>query len=285
MTNTPDKRLNAFRSDLADSRLKAAVEAARFVEPVRMQVKLHFVDLLDRPDKDAGLQCQILNGHAVDVFEISDGWAWVQRLGDGYVGYVNKAALGEIKGEPTHMVNAPRTFLYPQPDLKIPRSGYRSMGSKLVVVDHVTNRGTDYAILETGDAVIARHLIALGEWLSDPVSVAETLLHTPYLWGGDTGFGIDCSGLVFLSNMLCGRTVLRDSDMQAASIGKQIDLDPDRLQRGDLVFWKGHVGMMADRQNLLHANGNTMNVAMEKLSDAIARIGYLYGQPTVIRRP
>lgn len=285
MTTPLDKRLNAFRPDIADIRLKDQVSADHYVSPKSAVVKPHFVDLLDKPDAAAGLQCQVLNGHGVDVFERSGGWAWVQTVGDGYVGYIRDDALEEAEHKSTHMVSAPRTFLYPEPDLKHPRSGYRSMGSKLVVVDTVTNRGTDYAILATGEAVIARHLIRLGNWASDPVAIAELLLHTPYLWGGNTGFGIDCSGLVFLANMVCGKTVLRDSDMQARSIGEEIGHDFSQVQRGDLVFWKGHVGIMADRENLLHANGNTMNVALEKLADAVERIGYLYGQPTMIRRP
>ena len=183
------------------------------------------------------------------------------------------------------MVVAPRTFLYSDTDLKSPRSGYRSIGSKVKVVDRATTRGTDYAVLDGGDAVIAKHLIEIGDWLPDPVSVAETLLHAPYLWGGNTGFGLDCSGLVWLANLLCGKRVLRDSDMQAASIGDVIPLNVDQLQRGDLIFWKGHVGMMADSQTLLHANGNTMNVALEPLADAIERIGYLYDAPNLARRP
>ena len=186
---------------------------------------------------------------------------------------------------PTHMVSAPRTFVYSTSDLKSPRSGYRSLGSKLRVVDQTTTRGTDYAILDNGAAVIARHLIKLGEWHDDPVSIAETLIHAPYLWGGNSGFGLDCSGLVSLAHLLCGNVVLRDSDMQAASIGTEIPLDLRSLQRGDLVFWQGHVGMMTDPQFMIHANGNTMNVAKEPLTEAIERIGYLYGQPTIVRRP
>lgn len=280
-----DKRLNAYRPDLADAKLKDQVEATTYVEGQAATVATHFADLYDRPQAGAGLQCQVLHGHTVQVFDRSNGWAWVQKQDDGYVGYVEESNLQSIASDPTHMITAPRTFLYSQADLKSPRSGYRSMGSKLSVVDHVTTRGTEYAVLDSGDCVIAKHLLAIGDWFSDPVTVAEKLLHSPYLWGGDTGFGIDCSGLVSLSNMLCGNAVLRDSDMQAASIGTEIETDFTDLQRGDLVFWKGHVGMMADQENLLHANGHSMSVAVENLSNAIERIGYLYGQPTLARRP
>ena len=291
MTNCAslDKRLNAVRDDLADIALKDVVQAECYVEGQPARVATHFADVYDRPEAGAGLQTQFLHGHDVDVFDRVGEWAWVQSKTDGYVGFVRGGDLVNLNpsgsSTPTHMVTAPRTFLYSGTDLKSTRCGYRSMGSKLTVVDRATTRGTDYAILDSGEAIIVDHLTDMGDWLSDPVSVAETLLHTPYLWGGSSGFGIDCSGLVSLAHLLCGQVVLRDSDMQASSIGEVIPFDPVQLQRGDLIFWKGHIGMMADDANLLHANGNTMNVALEPLADAIKRIGYLYGKPTLARRP
>ncbi len=284
MTAQLDKRLHAFRGDLADETLRGKVTSEQFVAGVSARVSSTFADILDKPDEHAGLQTQILFGHDVKVFERKDGWAWIQRSDDGYMGYIREDCLGPGNSEPTHMVLAQRTFLYPDTDLKHPRVGYRSMGSKVTVTNTTTNRGTEYGLLDTGEAIIARHLIEIGTWQSDYVSVAETLLHTPYLWGGDTGFGIDCSGLVFLSQMLCGNTVLRDSDMQEATAGAEIPFDEHALQRGDLIFWKGHVGIMQDGETLLHANGHTMNVALEPLRDAVDRIGYLYGQPTMARR-
>ena len=282
-----DPRLNAYRKDLADSRLRGKVDAENYCDGEAFRITSHFADIFKLPDEESGLQAQVLYGHDVTVFERTDGWSWAQSLYDGYVGYIRNSTLTAADGlkAPTHLVSAPRTFLYPQPDLKKHRVGYRSIGSKLTVVDEVTTRGTDYAILDSGEAVIAHHLIKLGSWENDPVSVAERLMHTPYLWGGNSGFGIDCSGLVSLANMLCGNTVLRDSDMQANSIGVPLETDYSNLQRGDLVFWNGHVGMMVDPENMLHTNGNTMNVALEKLSDAIERIGYLYDQPIGVRRP
>ncbi len=282
-----DPRLNAYRADLADSKLKSKVGAKAYANGERYRVAAHFADIFKDRDEATGLQAQILYGHDVTVFEQLDGWSWVQACGDGYVGYVRSSTLHPAQGllEPTHMVKAPRTFIYPGPDLKSHRVGYLSIGSKLVVVDFTTTRGTEYALLNTGEAVIAGHLIPVDRLESDPVTVAQTLLHAPYLWGGNTGFGLDCSGLVSIANLLCGRTVLRDSDMQATSIGTRLDTNYKNLQRGDLVFWNGHVGMMIDNQFLLHANGNTMDVALEKLSDAIERIGYLYDQPTGARRP
>jgi cell wall-associated NlpC family hydrolase len=135
-----------------------------------------------------------------------------------------------------------------------------------------------------GEALISEHLQPVREPAPDYVSVAELFLNTPYLWGGTTGFGIDCSGLVQTSMMMAGRKALRDTDMQEASLG--VEIDPDYgLRRGDLVFWKGHVAIMTDPRMMIHANGHTMMVSREPLADAVARIGYLYGQPTRYRRP
>lgn len=280
--STLDRRLHAYRADLADARLEGQVEADRFDYGTAARVSVAVADLHDSPS--GPMAAQILYGHDVLVFDRQDGWAWVQQTSDRYVGYLREEVLDTAAATLTHMVRAPRSFLYPVPDLKAPHCGVLSLGSKLTVEGHETVCGTDYAILRSGEAIIARHLMALGDWQADPVAVAETLLHTPYLWGGNSGFGVDCSGLVQLAQMLCGATVLRDSDMQQASIGTQLD-GRDELKRGDLVFWKGHVGIMADAENLLHANGHTMDVALENLDHAIARIGYLYGEPTAFRRP
>ena len=159
--------------------------------------------------------------------------------------------------------------------------------SRLTITGTAETRGTEYALLASGEAVIAKHLAQIGKVAADYVEVAETLLNTPYLWAGVSGFGIDCSGLVQLSMRMAGKSVLRDSDMQAATIGADIDPGADflALGRGDLVFWNGHVGIMTDPDILIHASGHTMTVAREPLRQAIDRIGYLYGGPTEFRRP
>lgn len=284
---TLDRRLNAFRDDLADARLKERVEAARFVQGKPAEIVVAVTDFLCEQRVDSGLATQGLMGEAVTVFEDRDGWSWVQRDDDGYVGYVETRHLAPPTGETTHRIVAPRTFLYPKADLKTRPLAGLSMGSRVRVSDHATTRGTDYHVLADGSAIIARHLAHVDECTSDPVDVAESLIATPYLWGGDSAFGIDCSGLMRLAHMMSGRVVLRDSDMQAASIGTELKTagDYSNLQRGDLVFWKGHVGIMQDAANLIHANGHTMDVAVEPLAQAIDRIGYLYGPPTLVRRP
>ncbi|MBX3568219.1 MAG: C40 family peptidase [Rhizobiaceae bacterium] len=285
---TLDHRLNAFRPDLADLRLEGHVAADSFTAGREAQVAVAVADLRGAPRSDAGLSTQLLLGAAVTVFDEADGWAWVQARRDGYVGYLPWADIRMPGATATHRVCAPRTFLYPGPDLRLPRSAALSMGSDLVVAGHAETRGTLYAILDTGEAVIAAHLCGVDGVAADYVAVAESLLNTPYLWGGTSGFGIDCSGIVQLAMHMAGVAVLRDSDMQAATIGEALDPGPDNsgLRRGDLVFWKGHVGIMADARRLLHATGHTMLVTMEPLSDAIGRVAHLYGAaPTGFRRP
>jgi cell wall-associated NlpC family hydrolase len=281
-----DPRLHAFRSDLADARLKGEVTAERFASGRPARIAVAVADIRKAPKADAGVNTQFLHGDDVLVFDRADGWAWVQGERDGYVGYVEDGALGGRAQAVTHVVSVPRTFLYPGPDLRLPISGRLSMGSTVTVTGTAETRGTQYALLASGEALIARHLRAVGQHVADFVSVAETFLETPYLWGGASGFGIDCSGLVQLSLRMAGSGVLRDSDMQAANLGEPLDPGPDfsGLRRGDFVFWKGHVAIMTDARTMIHANGHTMTVSREGLAEAIARIGYLYGGPTGFRR-
>lgn len=282
-----DARLHAFRSDLADDRLRGEVAAERFVAGQPARIVAAVADIRKAPAPDAGVNTQALFGADVRVFERATGWAWIQAESDGYVGYMVESALGVREAEPTHLVAAPRSFLYPGPDLKLPRSGELSMGSAVAVTGYGETRGTRYALLTSGEALVAGHLRPIGDAAPDYVAVAETLLYTPYLWGGVSAFGIDCSGLVQLAMRMAGRNVLRDSDMQAESIGEPVEPGPgfSGLQRGDLVFWKGHIAIMTDAENMIHANGHTMLVSRERLSDAVERIGYLYGGPTGFRKP
>jgi cell wall-associated NlpC family hydrolase len=282
-----DKRLHAFRPDLADARLKGQITADRFVAGSPARIVAPVADMLAEPRPDAGLNTQLLRGDDVTVFEEAEGWAWVQAGRDGYVGYVSGGFLGPKADEPTHVVSAPRSFLYPGPDLRFPRLGELSLGSLVTVKNFADTRGTRYALLSTGEAMISGHLRPVNEVSDDYVAIAETLLMTPYLWGGSTAFGIDCSGLVQLAMRMTGRDVLRDSDMQAATLGEPIASGEgySGLRRGDLVFWKGHVAIMTGEGTMIHANGHTMLVSREALTDAIGRIGYLYGGPTGFRRP
>lgn len=282
LTPALDRRLHAFRPDLADETLRGKVDATRFVRPQMASIAVPVADLRPAPDFSRGIDTQLLFGEPVHVFDERDGFAWVQSLEDGYVGYLPQAQLMPTR-QPTHRISVPRTFVYPEAELrKVPLHAL-SMGSRITVTGEAETRGTRYVLLSTGGAVIARHCIEETAVLSeDYVAIAETFLETPYLWGGRSGFGIDCSGLVQLAMMMAGKKILRDSDMQA---GFGTTIAREDLVRGDLVFWKGHVGIMEDEKTMLHANGHTMTVARENLDAAIERIGWLYQQPTGYRRP
>lgn len=282
-----DSRLHAFRPDLADARLKGEVAAESFVTGRPARISVSVADVRKAPRPDSGLNTQLLFGDDVLVFDETEGFAWLQAERDGYVGYVSAGDLAPRGPEPTHVVTALRTFVYPGPDMKFPRSSALSLGSQVTVTGYAETRGTNYALLASGEALVTQHLAPVGAKVGDFVSVAERLIDTPYLWGGFSAFGIDCSGVVQLSMRMAGRDVLRDSDMQEASLGTPVDAGADfsQLQRGDLVFWKGHVAIMTDAEMMIHANGHTMTVAREGLREAIDRIGYLYGGPTVFRRP
>ncbi len=280
----PDRRLHAYRPDLADARLRGIVEAERYVEGEPAFVLSPVVDLKPQPDAEAGTDTQLLRGEAIRVYDRHDGWAYVQAELDGYVGYLPDAVIGKGAAGTTHIVTVPRTFCYPGAELRRPPLSALSMGSRLTITGDAETRGTRYLLTADGEAVIADHCRSIGEAEElDPVSIAVRFLETPYLWGGRSGFGIDCSGLVQLSHQMAGYRPPRDSDMQRDSYGSPVEVDA--LHRGDLVFWKGHVGLMEDPETLLHASGHTMSVTRENFSAAVARIGYLYGPPTLCRRP
>ena len=279
----PDHRLFAYRADLAEAGLKGKVQSERFVEGVPARVAVPKTALRARPENAAAIETELLYGEEIIIFDRAGGWAWGKSAFDGYVGYLQEIALGDELSPITHWVTAPRTFLYPEPDMKIPPVDTLSMGSRLAVIGEAETRGTRYFLTQRG-AIIAGHAAELGTPVfTDFVSIAGRLIETPYLWGGRSSFGLDCSGLVQFSMMMAGQQVLRDADLQEQTIGTVID--GGNLQRGDLVFWKGHVGIMEDRTMMIHANGYSMTVWRERLPAAVLRIGPIYGRPRLYRRP
>lgn len=282
-----DPRLHAFRADIADARLKGKVEAERFVEAVSRRVVAASAPLKFAPEADATLESEILRGEVFRVFdEGREGWSWGQLETDSYVGYVPSEALGSLVPEPSHRVVALRTFVYPEPDLKRPALGSLSMGSRIALAGESEIRGKRYSLLAGGGAVIAAHVAPIDESMeTDFVVVAERFVETPYLWGGRTSLGVDCSALVQLSLAACGHAVPRDTDLQEATIGEAVAGGiTGKLARGDLVFWRRHVGILADRHRLVHASAFHMTVVVEPLAGAVGRIARDFGAPTSVRR-
>jgi cell wall-associated NlpC family hydrolase len=278
-----DRRLNAIRDDLADAALRGSVAAPRFAEGVTRRVAASAAPVRRRPASDAPLDTQALHGETVRVFEEEEGWAWAQLQADGYVGYLPAADLAPEGPAATHRVGVLRSFVFPGPDLKLPPLDHLPLGARVTVAGEQNG----YAALAGGGFVHAGHLAPVEARAADFVAVAESMLGVPYLWGGKTPIGLDCSGLVQLSLAMAGIAAPRDSDMQEAGLGAILETDASLtgLRRGDLVFWKGHVGIMTDPATLLHANAHHMLVAREKLAEAVARIAARGSQVTCIRRP
>jgi cell wall-associated NlpC family hydrolase len=276
-----DTRLHAYKPTRADITLKGKVEAEYFVVGQKMQVKVPVLNIHKGPSREAMQVTQALIGETVSVFETEHGWAWLQLKNDGFVGYAEMSKLGSNVFETTHHVAVLSTTHYPKPDLKSQPVKHLSLQSAL----SVNGVDGDYAILATGGYVFADHLRAISQPLPDYVSVAGLFLGTPYLWGGKSVAGLDCSGLVQVASQAAGKVCPRDSDMQEQALGTQWPTDDvGNLQRGDLVFWDGHVGIMTNATDLLHANAYHMMVMIEPLSEAIARIGKTGKPVTSIRR-
>jgi len=264
---TLDPRIHPFRPELAAKHLQGQVEAARFVEGVRREVVEPIAALRRTPAHDARLDTQALIGERVIVYETTEeGWAWGQLESDGYVGWLSANALGKAGAAPTHIVCVPRTLAFPGPDIKLPPAAALPMGARLAVV----RQDERFAVTAAGWHLPLAHLAPVKTRQADFVAVAEEFLHAPYLWGGKTSLGIDCSGLVQIALQAAGHACPRDSDMQELALGKSSSLG--ELRRGNLVFWKGHVAIARDGGTLLHANAHHMAVAVEPVAEAIARI-------------
>ncbi|MEO8651547.1 MAG: NlpC/P60 family protein [Hyphomicrobiaceae bacterium] len=278
----PDPRINAYRADLADARLEGRVEAARFAEGWAGQVRVAVAHVLGAPDAGEALTTQLLFGETVRVFEEHEGWAWVQADADGYVGYVPAAAISRTVGAPTHKIAALSTPAMARPDVKSPPLVDLAFGARVTVV----REDSGFAALAIGAFIPLPHLIAIDARETDFVAVAERFLGTPYLWGGRTRAGLDCSGLLQTALRATGVSAPRDTDMQQAALGMPIIHSPslEGLQRGDLVFWPRHVGIMTDATHLLHANGFHMSVIVEPLVKTVARIKAIGSKVVAVKR-
>ena len=283
--NDPDSfnsRLTPARPDLAAKYLEGKVKAARFVEGREFEVVDGAAPVRAAPSFEAEQMTQALKGERVTIYDRGDeGWAWGQLISDGYVGWLPSDMLSPPIAAATHKVTALRTFVFPGPSIKLPPVDTLPLGANVTML---REEGV-FAVLHGGLYIPRQHLGSIDTVEGDFVSVAERFIGTPYLWGGKTSLGIDCSGLLQIALNACGMGCPRDSDMQENALGRALQLTEMRkLKRGDLIFWKGHVAIVRDAETIVHANAHHMATVFENTSEAIARIKAAGSEVTSIKR-
>ncbi|NUB44671.1 C40 family peptidase [Fertoebacter nigrum] len=270
-----DSRLTPATARVAHESLRGRVEAARYTPGEVAEVVVPLADLLAAPD--GARDRQVLLGDGFTVIDREHGFAFGQAAKDGYCGWLRETVLGPPVG-PTHWVAAPASHIYRAPRVQAQETASLSLGARVRVT------GTSGAFAETPLGFVpSAHLRPIGDWFTDPVDVAHQFLGSPYLWGGNSRAGLDCSGLVQAALLACGWPCPADSDLQLA-LGQPVD--QTGLMRGDLIFWKGHVAMIVDGEMMIHATAHGMTTRLEPTARAIARIAAQGGGPvTACRRP
>ena len=277
-----DPRLTPARDDVAAKYLEGKVKALRFVEGEVLEVGEAIAPLRQAPASHAEQMTQALRGERVTIYDRNgEGFAWGQLEADGYVGWIPEAALAKPGAAPTHKVTALRTLAFPGPSIKLPPVEALAMGTKLAIV----REDGAFAVNREGWHLPCRHLAPLDTMAGDFVAIAEQFVGAPYLWGGKSSLGIDCSGLVQVALTAAGTGCPRDSDMQQEGLGRELTTaESKQLQRGDLMFWKGHVAIVRDATTIVHANAHHMSTVVENTQAAIARIKAAGSELLAIKR-
>ena len=277
-----DPRLTPARPEVAAKYLEGKVKAKRFVTGEEFEIADAIAPLRLAPFPDAELATQALKGERATIYDRNgEGWAWGQLSSDGYVGWLLDRSLAKPESRATHKVTVLRTFAFPGASIKLPPVETLVMGAMVTVL----REEGSFAITREGWHLPRSHVGSLAGCAADFVAVAEQFVGTPYLWGGKTSFGVDCSGLVQVALNAAGIGCPRDSDLQEIGLGRSLEqAEAKRLKRGDLIFWKGHVAIVRDANTIVHANAHHMATVIESTREAVARIKAAGSEITSIKR-
>jgi cell wall-associated NlpC family hydrolase len=277
-----DSRVVPARADLAAAHLKGKIQADRFVEGARKVVRRGHTPLHSAPSEAAMRDTELLYGEVFVVYETNDGWCWGQAVRDNYVGYAHASALTDPGETPDHRIIGLSTPLLREPSLKTSPLDLLPLNARVKVI----GRESKCLQIEGGGFIYEKHIAPLSYRAPDWVAVAQRFLGVPYIWGGRTLAGLDCSGLIQTALEASDIDIPRDSDQQEAALRNDVPVTSNLsgLVRGDIVFWTDHVGVMLDSERLLHANGFYGEVAIEPLRTAVERITAAGNAITSIKR-
>ena len=283
MTDSFDPRVTPVRDDLVATHLRDRYPRANQASGQLRRATVSRATLSFGPDAAARRESELLFGEGFTVFDERDGWAWGQAARDHYVGWLPSDMLGPDLGAPTHEVVVPATYLYPEADLKSPAPVRLSLASLVVA----TGRREDNFLEAAGGGWIHVNHVAPREVVeSDYVSTGLSLVGVPYLWGGRSSDGMDCSGFIQVVLQRAGLMPPRDSDQQEAVVGTPFDNDDDlgKLRRDDILFFQGHVGIVLDGWRFLHASASNMTVSIQRLSNVVDHAKEAGTPPRAVRR-